>query len=99
MSFQLSETVADALLDRLSSDDAFRSMFVADPRAALATVGFAPAADVSMHGGIWMCMSVTELASKEAIRAGRNELRNQLVLQRASHSPIHLEVATAQQVA
>jgi putative modified peptide len=99
MSFQLSESVADALLDKLSSDDAFRSMFVADPRAALVSVGFAPAADASVHGGIWMCLSVTELASKEAIRAGRNELRNQLVLQRASHCPIALEVATSRQVA
>jgi putative modified peptide len=78
MSFQLPPTVVDSLLDRLGNDDAFRDQFRADPRSALASLGFEPAADASVKQGIWACLAVTELASKQAITASRELLRQQL---------------------
>ena len=36
----LDPQVADRLLDLLSSDDAFRSLFMSSPREALAQIGF-----------------------------------------------------------
>jgi putative modified peptide len=94
MSFQLPEAIVDTLLDKLGSDDAFRAEFVANPRAALAGLGFAPAADTSISQGIWACMEVRELSSKEAIRAGRIELNRQLT-RMALFTPFHLEAAQA----
>ena len=90
MSFQLSASVVNALLDRLGNDDGFRDRFCADPRDALASLGFAPAADPSVTQGVWACMEVQQLASKEAIRAGRDQLTKQLVA-RALFTPFHLE--------
>lgn len=89
----LSEEVADKLLDRLASDDAFREKFSSDPRAALADVGHAPAQDDAVESGPWDCMSVDQLASKEAIRAGRDTLRKQLIQAQAGANPITLETA------
>jgi len=76
--FKLPEPVIDRLLDKLGHDDAFRDYFVADTRGALASLGFAPAADSSITKGIWFCLSVDQLASKETIRKSRKALRNQL---------------------
>jgi putative modified peptide len=77
-SFKLPAPVVDRLLDRLGNDDAFREFFVADTRAALASIGFEPAADRSVTQGLWFCVSVDHLASKETIRRSRRALRNQL---------------------
>jgi putative modified peptide len=78
MSFKLPEPIVDALLEKLGHDDAFRTRFTADPRGALIALGFEPAADATIHQGIWNCLTVSELASKEAICAGHGELREQL---------------------
>jgi putative modified peptide len=78
-SFKLPEPIIDRLLDRLGNDDAFRDFFVADTRAALASIGFEPAADGSVTKGLWFCLAVDHLASKEAIRGSRAALRNQLL--------------------
>ena|SRR5688572_27455344 len=96
MSFHLPEPIVDALLDKLGHDDAFRTRFTADPRGALAALGFAPAADASIQQGIWNCASVTQLASKEVIRAGRSTLRIQLLQQQAVYNPIGLGVRMTQ---
>lgn len=90
----LSEKTADALLDKLSSDDAFRSAFQADPRQALASLGHADAADPNIVEGAWTCMAVRQLASKEAIRNARQALHRQLTAARSAHSPIALETPT-----
>ncbi|HET6603996.1 MAG TPA: NHLP-related RiPP peptide [Xanthomonadaceae bacterium] len=71
MADRLDPKVVDALLDRLSSDDDFRERFQADPAAALAEVG---AGDFEAAS----CLSVTRLASKEALRAARGALTAQL---------------------
>ena len=96
MSFQLSEPIADALLNKLGHDDDFRALFTANPREALVSLGFAPAADAGIREGIWMCMQVDVLASKEAIRAGHALLRQQFTASRAKYTPITLGMQTAQ---
>jgi len=79
MSFKLPEPIIDTLLDRLGNDDSFREAFVADTRAALASLGFAPAADPNVTKGIWFCLAVDRLASKEIIRKSHLVVRNQLI--------------------
>jgi putative modified peptide len=91
MSFNLPEPIVDELLDKLGHDDDFRIRFTADPRAALAQLGFAAAEDAAVDRGIWNCLQVAELASKEAIRAGRVQLRSQLMA-RSSYKAFALEV-------
>ena len=76
--FKLPEPVIDRLLDKLGNDDAFRDQFLADPRAALTTLGFEAAADSSVKLGLWECLTVDRLASKQAIRQGHEQLRRQL---------------------
>ena len=76
--FKLPAPIIDRLLDRLGNDDDFRALFVADTRTALASIGFEPAADASVTTGLWFCLSVDLLASKETIRGSRTALRNQL---------------------
>jgi putative modified peptide len=80
MSFQLSEPIVDKLLDLLSTDDSFRARFVHDARDALAYIGYAPAANPAITEGAWWCLKVESLASKEAIRQGRHELRMQFTM-------------------
>ena len=76
---KISPKVVDALLDKLSSDDDFRSRFKTDARAALAELGDDDARNAPAgSSGAWACLAVTELASKEAIAASRAELARQL---------------------
>ena len=91
MSNTLSDETAAKLLDKLASDDDFRTLFQKDPRQALAQVGHAPAADASVKEGIWTCMSVSSLADKKAIAASRDTLRKQLATAQAGAQPITLE--------
>jgi putative modified peptide len=98
MSFQLPPPIVDSLLDRLGNDDAFRDQFRADPRSALASLGFAPAADAGVTQGIWACMAVQELASKQAIQASREQLVRQLS-RAALFTPFVLEVQSGSKVA
>jgi putative modified peptide len=99
MSFNLPEAIVDSLLQKLGSDDDFRSLFVIDARSALASLGFAPAADSSVAQGIWTCVSVSQLASKEVIKAGHDSLRRQLLAQTASYNPIQVGTAADRQAA
>lgn len=92
MSFQLPEHIVLELVDRLGADDAFRLLFARNPREALGELGFEPARDPTVAQGIWMCMKVDELASKEAIRASSDTLRRQLTTRQAAMMPITLEV-------
>lgn len=95
MPFKLSEDTVDSLLDKLATDDDFRASFQKDPRAALAAVGHKPSADAKVVEGAWMCMGVSQLASKEAIKASRTALRQQLLAAKAGYNPISLEVKKA----
>lgn len=95
MSYRLPEIIAAKLLDGLSSDDAFRAKFAGDPRQVLADLGFAPAGDASIQGGIWSCLIVQELASKEVIRSARAEVMAQISAKNCAYNPISLDQAPA----
>lgn len=81
MSYKLPECIIDRLLDRLGNDDSFRATFLTDTRAALASLGFEPASDASITRGLWHCLAVTQLATKEEIRRGHMQLRRQLSME------------------
>ena len=75
--------VVDKLLDRLSSDDNFRALFVKNPREALREVGHVtPEAQVGVAGkDAVMCCTVTTLASAEQLKASRKELTQRILIQ------------------
>jgi putative modified peptide len=91
MPFKLSEAIVDSLLDKLGNDDEFRTLFQANPRQALASLGHQPASDKGIDAGAWTCMAAAPLASKSAIKASQAALRQQLLTQMAVYSPIHLQ--------
>ena len=93
MSFRLPDTIVDKLLDRLATDDDFRLRFTEDTRDALASLGFAPALDRTVERGIWFCLQVQSLASKEAIRSGRDALRLRLTTNFIPLMPFALEAS------
>jgi putative modified peptide len=77
-----SAEVADKLLEKLATDDTFRELFQSNPRAALQQVGHeTPAQQVGIRGfDPVMCANLKNgLASKEAIRAGRESMKAALV--------------------
>lgn len=85
--------VADKLLDLLSTDDMFRSIFKADPAAALAQVGhpdaerYAGKASIG-EGETFYCMTADQLAPKEEIMQAREQLKSYLTAQ-TSHTVIY----------
>ncbi|MEO8003022.1 MAG: NHLP-related RiPP peptide [Arenimonas sp.] len=92
MPFQLSEELVDKLLDKLSSDNEFRAAFQKNPRIALAYLGHDAAAKAGGEDqGAWMCMKCDKLASPEAIKASRDELKKQFLSSKAQYSPIRLQ--------
>lgn len=87
----LDPKVADALLERLSTDDGFRERFSRDPRSALAEVGGATtvttSSDTEEHAPAMGCLSVSQLASKEEIAKARDELRSHLTSNLSQTNP------------
>jgi len=73
-----SADVADKLLEKLATDDAFRDLFQTNPRAALSQVGHdTPEQHFGLRGtDPVMCLVLNNgLASKEVIRAGRDSMK------------------------
>jgi putative modified peptide len=73
--------VAERLLDKLSSDDSFRALFLDDARAAMAAIGYeTPAAYAGVPGSdpIMCCLEVRSLAPKQVLAAARQELATRL---------------------
>lgn len=71
MSFSLSPDVAEKVLERLSSDDAYRETWLGDPAKALAEFGVqAKSEDLP---------AVRNLPSKAVIQANRGAIRDSLV--------------------
>jgi putative modified peptide len=92
--FQLSEAIIHSLLDKLCSDEDFRSLFQRSPREALASLGHQAAANASdSDKGIWACLRCEELASADTIKQSRDALRMQLQSENARFNPISLQVA------
>lgn len=86
MSNTFSPEVADALLDKLSTDDNFRALFEKDPAAAMASIGHRPPsstdkASLAASADPVLCCNLKagKLADKETIKAGRNKLRAALM--------------------
>lgn len=80
---KITADVADRLLDKLSSDDKFRTQFQSDPRGALDSIG---ASHVECNG----CMKPKSLASKEQFQKSRNVFRDSLLGQ-SSQQVFNLE--------
>ena len=76
MSPTLSAAVAKNLLEKLSTDDAFRDLFVTDPAKALEKAGYdsTDKAVAAQNATLSVCCKVRELASKETIQASFDEL-------------------------
>lgn len=86
----LPEQVADALLARLADDDDFRALFSADPRAALAELGYAPALS-NADTGIWESLTVNQLADKATFQTSLAQLRSDVLAARVVADPITLD--------
>ncbi|MBN6150607.1 NHLP-related RiPP peptide [Xanthomonas sp. AmX2] len=74
--------IAAKLLDLLSSDDAFRTAFEADPVSALASIGLDLGGKESAR-----CMKVEVMASKEELLASKELLLKHLVSGAAFQNP------------
>ncbi|TWI05819.1 putative modified peptide [Luteimonas cucumeris] len=68
--------VVDKLLDLLSTDDAFRTLFMSNASAALEQIGYVQPEDSDLHAGL--CLVVSNLASKEDIIRDRTKLEKSL---------------------
>jgi putative modified peptide len=90
MPYNFTGEFVDRLLDKLGSDEDFRTRFQADPKAAVESLGHKPSAEDARD---LMCLKCVELASTDQIKAAKADLRKQLLASQASHSPINLEVA------
>ena len=73
--------IVDQLLDKLSTDDAFRALFAANPEDAFKSLGFSPTP------GQMACCPAVKLAAKETIRATQAEMRENMILGRLLHRP------------
>ncbi len=88
----LPEPIADALLSRLATDDAFRAQFASDPRAALAALGYAPALGSDTRG-IWESLAVNQLADKAQFASALEDLRRDVLNARSAADPVTLDQA------
>jgi putative modified peptide len=73
--------IAEKLLDRLSSDDDFRALFLKNPRAALSFVGYAEADMLDRRDGPWSCMACDNLPDKQTFVESRDAFRKCLTTQ------------------
>lgn len=90
--FHISEELVDKLLDKLSSDNEFRAVFLKSPRIALAYLGHEAAMNAGPSDkGVWLGAQCKQLASPDAIKASRDALRLQLLTSMARLQPIKLQ--------
>lgn len=79
---------ADALLDKLANDPAYRTLFQTDKAAAFAQLPGSPAVPEGMEAGC--CLDPKVLASPEKIQATREALSQKLTSM-VNHLPHLLE--------
>lgn len=92
---EISPELVSKLLDKLSSDDEFRAVFQKNPRIALAYLGHEGATNSGpKDSGVWGCAQCDQLASKETIRATRDELQKQLISSLAVKGVVGLDVSS-----
>lgn len=80
----LGPRVAVRLLDLLSSDDAFRSLFMSNPREALLQVGFVN--ETGLASPHFCFGGISKLASNAQIAGAQEELRKMLIRGLAHHT-------------
>lgn len=86
----LAPKTANALLDKLATDNEFRRLFKQDPLAALKKVGYQPSADSTLH----VCCQVSNIAPKALIGRAREELLGAMVAG-LGQQPIQLNAPAA----
>ncbi|MGW1768416.1 NHLP-related RiPP peptide [Streptomyces sp. NPDC002073] len=84
--------VVDRLLDLLATDDAFRELFQQNRHAALVQAGYELSEEQLRAGSPFWCLTVDQLADKEAIAAARDQLRSYL-LAHGAHTIVFLLAA------
>lgn len=77
---KLGAALVDKLLDKLGTDDQFRSDFSKDPKSALHSLGAPP--DCAEVGG---CMYPKNLASKDQFQKSRQKFRDAMLGQSDQH--------------
>lgn len=91
MSKPLSEETIDALLDKLATDEEFRSRFKLNPREATRSLGTNdPAVDALPE------RPMPRLADKDTLAGSRSTFRKQLVESAYPFNPINLDTPEAQ---
>ncbi|MFI6642542.1 NHLP-related RiPP peptide [Streptomyces sp. NPDC050504] len=88
---RLPADVVDRLLDLLSTDDRFRRLFTQNRHEALVQAGCALTAEQLRAATPLRCLTVDQLAGKEAIAGAREELRAHLLADAAYSNPHALE--------
>ncbi len=86
---KLPADITEALLEKLSTDDAFRAAFTADPLSALKSLGYTrqEGEPEDVKDPFDLC-DVKELASKEAIAAAKEQLKKAIMVGTSYNSPI-----------
>jgi len=82
--------IVDQLLDKLASDDEFRTLFENDPEAALSRLGH------KAPPGSCACMKPRKLADKQTVAATRDDIRELLILGTLSKIPNKLDAEVSQ---
>ncbi|MEA9579391.1 NHLP-related RiPP peptide [Xanthomonas nasturtii] len=75
---KLDPAVASKLIDLLSTDDAFRALFVSDTLAALQQVGHVAAPEDDLEAFVRDCASSIQLADKDVIASAREQINTML---------------------
>lgn len=97
MPFQLPESIALDLLQKLAHDDAFRASFANDPAAVLESMGVQGAS--VMPAEVFQQLRTQALASKQALAASHRALSLMHIEAMAPFIPITLELQPATRAA
>jgi putative modified peptide len=81
MAKTLPPNIADKLLDRLSSDDDFRTYFQKDTRGALSFLGYDEPAGTPSNDSALKCMRCESMPDKKVFTQSRDAYRKQLTSQ------------------
>lgn len=81
---KLDPAVASNLIDRLSTDDAFRALFVSDTVRALTEVGHVAAPGDDLEAFVCNCVAKIQLADKQVIASAREQI-NAMLTSGTSH--------------
>lgn len=92
----LETKVANRLLDLLSTDDAFRALFVSDTKAALEFAGYVHADNRLPNPAICFWPTTGELASKEALSAAKAKLMTVICSIQGMESPFEAQHSALQ---